>query len=68
METGASQVTGSMEGVQSISRSVRLAIGEIAAETSRISEAAESVANAGERNRRLIEEMHEQISFFRTEP
>ncbi|MFW6292930.1 MAG: methyl-accepting chemotaxis protein [Spirochaetota bacterium] len=68
MESGASEITGSMEDLQSISQSVHRAIGEITAGTARISEAAESVASAGERNQRLIEEMHEQLSFFRTEP
>ncbi|MFW5743116.1 MAG: methyl-accepting chemotaxis protein [Spirochaetota bacterium] len=67
MESGATEITGSMESVRTISRNVREAIASIAAGAGEIRRAADSVARAGEENQRRIREIHEQLSFFRTE-
>ncbi|MFW6260476.1 MAG: hypothetical protein ACOC6J_02720, partial [Spirochaetota bacterium] len=67
MESGASEITGSMESVRTISASVREAIASIAAGAGEIREAAHRVARAGEENQRRIREIHEQLSRFRTE-
>lgn len=67
MEGGAGEITGAMESVQGISGSVRDALAAVSTGTRRIEEAAATVASAGEQNRRQIEEIHEQLRFFRTE-
>lgn len=67
MEQGAAEITETMESVRSISAGVRETMRSVATETGEVQNAADAVAQAGERNEEQIKAVSEQLRFFRTE-
>ena len=67
MAAAAADITATMESVQSISGGVRESTVAVTSGIAQILEASERIAEAAERSQREIEEIHQQLDFFRTE-
>ena len=67
MAGGAAEITASMESIQSISKGVREAIPAIACGVEQILQESRRIAEAAEKNQLQIEQVYEDLGFFRTE-